>query len=291
MSDLSAKCSPMIFEDLRNAISSQEEASGATPCAFPGGTMTDLFGPDHAHVSPSVLPESKKASPTRATFGRNGFGSSASAGLTASLVSRLMMQTRGSILYRLTWRATATPSGRLIYRLRASAVPTSVNGSTGWPTVTTPSGGQSVPPGTTVTGRKPDGSKAQVTLKDAATFCGWGTPTANDATGSQYAYSQGDHSKIVLKLPGEAMACGWHTPMATDGTKLDATLLIVLKRMEAGREIGLAMEARLTGYTEEMASGARLNPALARWLMRLPPVFDACASTVTPLTRKSRPTS
>ena len=33
-----------------------------------------------------------------------------------------------------------------------------------WPTATTPSGGQTVPQGTTITGRKPDGTKAQVTL-------------------------------------------------------------------------------------------------------------------------------
>jgi hypothetical protein len=36
----------------------------------------------------------------------------------------------------------------------------------GWCTPTTPSGGQTNPEGTTITGRRPDGGKATVTLKD-----------------------------------------------------------------------------------------------------------------------------
>src|SRR3990167_3586045 len=42
----------------------------------------------------------------------------------------------------------------------------------------------------------------------AASVAGWATPTVIDATGSQYAYSQGDHSKKVLKLPGQAILSG-----------------------------------------------------------------------------------
>jgi hypothetical protein len=68
-------------------------------CAAPAGQMTDLFGLDLAPAGPSVRRPPKKASTTRATFGRNGFGSSASAGLTCSLVSNLMRRTRGSILF------------------------------------------------------------------------------------------------------------------------------------------------------------------------------------------------
>jgi hypothetical protein len=40
----------------------------------------------------------------------------------------------------------------------------------------------------------------------------------NDATGSQYAYSGGDHNKPVLKLPGAvSLIDGWRTPNHTDG--------------------------------------------------------------------------
>jgi len=40
----------------------------------------------------------------------------------------------------------------------------------------------------------------------------------------------------------------------------------------------------LVGYE----AGKQLNPALARWLMGLPPAWDACAPTATPSSRKSR---
>jgi hypothetical protein len=83
-------------------------------------------------------------------------------------------------LYTLTWKQRATPSGLLICALRASARRTSasVSGLLGWPTPTTPSGGQTPPEGTSATGITPDGKKVQVTLKDVAAITGWPTPDA-----------------------------------------------------------------------------------------------------------------
>jgi hypothetical protein len=51
---------------------------------------------------------------------------------------------------------------------------------TGWPTPTTPSGGQTPPEGTSATGITPDGKKVQVTLKDVAAISGWPTPRASE---------------------------------------------------------------------------------------------------------------
>lgn len=45
---------------------------------------------------------------------------------------------------------------------------------------------------------------------------GWPTTTVNDATGSEYAYSRGNHDKPVLKLPGAAQLTGWPTPEKSD---------------------------------------------------------------------------
>lgn len=181
----------MTYDPSSNATSSPGSASGLTPCDAPAGQTNDRSAPAPAPASRSAPRVRASASMTRATSGLIFTGSSetpasrASAGLTASLVSRLQQRVRGSILYDLTWKISATPSGRPIYRLRASAARTSASAFTGWPTPTTPSGGQTLPPGTSATGRKPDGSKAQVTLKDAAALAGWATPTASEKLRSE----------------------------------------------------------------------------------------------------------
>src|SRR5208282_871005 len=79
---------------------------------------------------------------TRGTCGRSSSGSSRSADLSLSLVSRLRrrLPTDGSTLFRRTWRRKATPLGRWLWEHTASALPTSGSGSTGeasWGTPTT----------------------------------------------------------------------------------------------------------------------------------------------------------
>lgn len=240
-----------------SATSSPGSASGPSASDAPAGPTIDLFGPvpvPAAHLAP---PDAAAASRTSATFGRNGFGSSASAGLTSSLANSLIRRSRGSILFSLTWKAAVTPSGRLFYLLRASAAPTSAIALGSWPTPTTPSGGQTVPPGTTVSGRRPNGSKATVTLEMAA--------------------------RSIL-------VSGWPTCRASDGDKNIRTMAGVLSEVRRkGGPQDLGQAAMLIGFDAQMSAGARLNPAHARWLMRIPPVWDACAVTAMRSTsRRSR---
>lgn len=289
--------------------------------------MTNPSGAAAVPAAHSRSRVSKKDSMILGTFGRSGFGSSASAGLTASLVSKLQMRVRGSILYRLTWKATVTPSGRLIYRLRASPVRTAVNGFSSWPTPTTPSGGQSVPPGTTASGRRPDGSKATVTLENVAVLQGWQTPATVDRPRSEetmakclaFRKQNANQNSVPLYLGEQASLSAWATPSArdwkgatdekwgtnarplneqvvlsgwptsraADGGKNTRTLDGALS--ECARKGGpqdLVSAALLTGFSDEIKHGARLNPAHSRWLMRLPPVWDSCGAMVTPLMRK-----
>ena len=171
----------LIWAISHSATSSPGSASGPMLSALPGGPTTARSGPAPAPVSPSPQRARARASRTSVTSGPSSIGSSQSAALQSSLESRLQARTAsaGSTLYALTWKHRATPLGRQICALRASAprISASVSG-----------------------------------LSES----GWPTPVVNDATGSQYAYSQGDKNKPVLKLPGAAQQAGWPTPRAAE---------------------------------------------------------------------------
>ena len=80
----------------------------------------------------------------------------------------------------------------------------------------------------------------------------------------------------------------WRTPMASDGRKGDCRLPGVLKRLESGRQISLAMQARLTLSSASMEEKGQLNPGHARWLMRIPEEWESCAPTETVLMLKQQ---
>ena len=135
----------------------------------------------------------------------------------------------------------------------------------GWPSPTTPSGGQTYPEGTTAEGRTPDGRKVQVTLALAADHAGWTTPQAHDTTG---------RSKTQKDIHGTKHGCAC---LARDADKIDLTQPA---RLTVHGEM-------LTGSFAGMESGGQLNPAHSRWLMGLPPVWDDLGATVTLARRRS----
>lgn len=164
-----------------NAIFLPGSAHGATPCAWADGTTTDPSGPDRAHASRSRRPGNNSARPTPGTCGRSFTGSSASAALQSFLASRLQarLDGRGGTLYRLTWSTQATPSGRPICALLASARRTSGNGCTGVP---------------------------------LPRLAGWSTPTATDGLrgrGTRRPWDKG------FPLPQQAAMVGMERRLAT----------------------------------------------------------------------------
>ena len=244
-----------ISEATTSVTSSPESEAGRAHCNSQDGLTPDLFGPEAAHVSRFRARDSAKAMPTNDTCGPLFTSSSPSAGLQQSLESRLRerLGVNGSPEYELTWKEQDMPAGVPICALRASGRRTSGNDSSGWPTPCQQDGPKGGP------------NQGEDRLPGAAQLAGWATPagrdwkdtpgmatpTVNDATGSQHAYSQGRHDKIVLKLPGQAS--GAIAPSSPAGTE---------KR------------------------GA-LNPAFSLWLMGYPAEWASCGERAMQSCRRS----
>jgi len=116
----------------------------------------------------------------------------------------------------------------------------------------------------------------------------WPTATANDAKGSTYQYSRGDHSKPVLKLPGAVKL--WPTPSANELRTMDKAKLTARReqckaKSQNGNGFGLTLGNAMTMAGES----GQLNPEWVEWLMGYPIGHTACADSETPSFRKSQP--
>ena len=177
------------FEDLPSTTFLQVSEAGAAPCDLQGGQMIGPSGPEAAHVSHSRQQESSKESPTSGTSGPCSSTSSASADLTQSLVNRLKLRfdTDGSTLFKLTWKEQATPLGRSVCLLRASALRTSDKGC-----------GSSQD-------KTKDGSEPTDSLIAAARQAPWTTPSTRDWKDSGGMKTEAEDGRTRLdQLPRQA---------------------------------------------------------------------------------------
>lgn len=195
-----------------NAIFLRESGSGATRSDAQESTTTCVCGRALHPANPSAKPDDAKDSTTSATCGLCGRGSLKSVALTSSLASKYQALTAelGGMLWQVTWKAWATPLGRLIPAQRASAVSTSGNVSTGWATPTASLTNDGETPNSFNARRERQNASHGMPLTVQARLTGWPTPLANDATASKNAGGG------WLKLPGAAALTGWPTPLAGD---------------------------------------------------------------------------
>ncbi len=242
----------MNSEPSPSATSSQGSASGPTPCDPQVGPMTVLFGREAARASLSAAQVAEAGLMMSGTSGRTGITSSASASLQSSLENKLRARTAsvGSTLYQLTWKPRATPSGRLICALRASARRTSASVSSsersGWPTPIVNWASITI---------KSEAAEKEISRKGptnnlgvAAHVAGWQTPVVQDSKQSGLAPSGTGNS---LKLSFEAQQAGWKTPCTPNGGRSMST-----EKMDAtGRTIdgkkhtaSLEHEAKFSGW-------------------------------------------
>ncbi len=248
--------SPPTLPDTDKCIASPDSAAGPTRSGSPDGLMIDPSGPEAAPASRSAWPGKAAAPMIRATFGLRGSGSSASASLQSSLVSKLQQQlpTDGSILWRMTWKVKATPSGRCVSRLQASARGISGSGCGSWPSpkMSDDNHDRQILEATAREWDRPNASRSSLPLV-AKILASWRSPTAQNgefgASDGLRRLAQGH----ILNLQDQVTLAGWPTPNAGPQNDQDT-------RWEQRREAVKAKGINGNGFKLTVGMAATLSP-------------------------------
>ncbi len=256
--------SPATLTASASVISLPESAAGPKPCALPVGPPTNPSGRGLVPVNRFRVPENALVRKMNGTSGRNFTVLSASVTLQQYLANRLQarMDLNGSMEYRLTWKNSVMPSGRVISRLRASGRRISDKEVSGWPTAKARDH------------HREGKGQYSPSLAAVAQLAGWTTPTLDDANNRKAKYAQGGTS-----LSAQTQLAGWGTPAcrdhkdgSSDGTVKESGLL--------GRQVwGATPGATTSSSTSGTEKRGALNPALSRWLMGYRDAWDSCGAT------------
>ena len=248
---------PVSWPPILNATFSQALAAGHTHCGWLVGPTINPFGQGLALVSHSASLERVEAQKTRNTYGPLFGGSSPSADLQESLVSRLrkVLPLIGSPVYAMTWKPWDIGSGESLCRLAASGRTTSGCDRGGWPTTTVQDAENNGGPSQYDRNSLPLNTLVMLTTPEQS-----GGPAGTESE-------------------GESPPAGWATSRACDGEKNS--------RSPDGGDLQAEAEAfRLPDMT-----GWKLNPAFSLWLMGYPAAWASCGERAMQFIRKSRRSS
>lgn len=275
-----------MFEDTLSATGSAVLADGVSPSVSPAGPTTASAGRVRARVNRSRQQASGKAKRTSGTSGPISFDLSTPSGQLASSVSKCMplSNTVGSMIYAMTWKASVTPRGRLIYRLVASArrQSGSVCGGerAGYQTPTVEYAGRD---GSLADYMKyvNDGQTSGCRLRAQVHAAMAGYPTPNVPNGGRTSNTSNyreNGTRRQVDLAALVQMAGYHTPVVRDQRNSNGN---GTNPRDLPRQAALAPPP-VTGSTSSTARRGRLNPALSAWLMALPSDWLMAAPDVQP---------
>jgi hypothetical protein len=193
--------------DSSSVISSQASEAGLSRSDSPAGLTTDPSGLVLVPVSPTLQRADDRAIATLEIFGLISDDSSPSGSLQRSLENRLRqrMAAYGSPEYTLTWKHWRINSRLRISALRASGLPTSGKGCTGWATPTSRDHKDGE--------YRPETAPINSLLGRQASLAGWSTPTAEDHRRGDLPARPWDTG---IPLSQQAPLAGWATPRSTE---------------------------------------------------------------------------